>query len=96
LRQTLPDALPGSSASKSKTGHAGEYVRLFGGKRNGVTGAFAQSMYAYAVRHEFLPFRSYTTTVLFDRGTGFIERAQRGNGADAPGIAEISAQGVYG
>jgi hypothetical protein len=75
--------------------HAGGYVRLFLGKRQGVTGAFAQSMFAYAIQHEFLPFRSYTTTVPFDLRTGFIERAQRCKGADAPALAEISASGVY-
>jgi hypothetical protein len=53
-------------------------------------------MYCYSVRHEFQPFRSYTTTVLFDRGTGFVERAKRGNGADAPYLSELSPQGVYG
>ncbi|MGO8915328.1 MAG: hypothetical protein ACLQJR_05420 [Stellaceae bacterium] len=53
-------------------------------------------MYANSITHEFLPFRSWTTTVEFDRGDGFIQRIQRGNGADAPALAEMSPGGVYG
>jgi hypothetical protein len=37
---------------------------------------------------------SFTTTVQFDRGAGFIERAKREGGADSPYFAEMSAGGV--
>ena len=49
------------------------YVKLLRGGRDGAPG-FDQTMYAHRVAHEFLPFRSFTTTVEFDRGTGFIAR----------------------
>jgi hypothetical protein len=51
--------------------------------------------YAYAVTHSFLPFRSFTTTIDFDRGTDFIVRSQREGGADSPYYAEMSPRGVY-
>jgi hypothetical protein len=33
---------------------------------------------------DFAPFRWYTTQVSFDRGTGFIQRVQRKDGAYLP------------
>jgi hypothetical protein len=69
---------------------AGSIVRLVRG------GGFTAEYYAHTVQHEFVPFRSYVTTVSFDRGTGFIERTQHGNGADSPYLAEMSPGGVYG
>jgi hypothetical protein len=75
--------------------HAGEYVSLRLGTNGGSPSGFEQQAYAYAVTQEFLPYRSYVTTVQFDRGTGFIERAQREGGADSPYFAEMSSGGVY-
>jgi hypothetical protein len=49
--------------------------------------------YAISVSHTFMPFRSFTSTVSFERGTGFIKRVQD-NGA-SPYLAEMSVTGVY-
>lgn len=50
--------------------------------------------YAVSVRQSFIPYRSYTTSVSFERGTGFINRIQD-NGASAY-LAEMNAKGLYG
>jgi hypothetical protein len=71
---------------------AGSIVRLTRGAKSGFTAEY----YAHTVQHEFVPYRSYVTTVYFDRGTGFIERVQRGSGVDSPYLAEMSPGGVYG
>lgn len=47
---------------------AGDYV-LF------LEGTVSSDAYVYQVDHEFLPFQSYTTTIQFDRGTGFVMRS---------------------
>jgi hypothetical protein len=65
----------------------GCYVNLTRG-----TGKITSSYYAYQVRHVFLPYKSYTTTVTFDRGTNFIDRVQR---SGSPYLAEMSVGGVY-
>lgn len=50
--------------------------------------------YAIRVRDVFVPFRSYMTSVEFERGTSFINRIQEGAGS-APYLREINAGGVY-
>jgi len=50
--------------------------------------------YAVQVQHEFLPFRSFMTTVSFERGTGFIRRITAGSD-NAPYLAEMNVGGVY-
>ncbi|WP_293372290.1 hypothetical protein [Nevskia sp.] len=47
--------------------------------------------YAHAVSHSFQPFRSFTTTVQVERGTGFYERTRLQSG---PAFAE-NPRGVY-
>ena len=37
---------------------------------------------------EFVPFQSYTTTLTFDRGTGFVTRAKMEGGVNSPWLAE--------
>lgn len=44
--------------------------------------------YVVQVDHEFLPFQGYTTTLTYERGTGFVERAQMGGGSESPWLAE--------
>jgi hypothetical protein len=39
-------------------------------------GRMTYEAYVVAVDHEFLPFQRYTTTLSFERGTGFVERAR--------------------
>jgi hypothetical protein len=78
---------------------AGTYLRLIrGANAVGATlgSGFTADYYVTAVDHQFVPFKNFVTTVLVARGTGFIERAKRGNGVDAPYLAEISPRGVYG
>jgi hypothetical protein len=74
--------------------YAGEYVSLKLGTNGGSPAGFVQKVYAHSVTQEFLPYRSYTTTIQFDRGTGFIQRAQREGGADSPYFAEMSPGSV--
>jgi hypothetical protein len=51
--------------------------------------------YAQRVTHSFQPFRSFTTTVGFIRGTGFINRSSNDQiGIDSPYLEEIG-RGVY-
>ena len=52
---------------------AGVYLRIL----RGPTDAVESECYATSVTHDFLPFGSFTTTVTFERGTGFIARAQK-------------------
>lgn len=47
--------------------------------------------YVTHVAHEFLPYNSFKTTVMYERGTGFIDRAQA---AVAPYLAELNAKGA--
>jgi hypothetical protein len=67
---------------------AGMYLRLL----RGVNQTFVGEVYAHTISHDFAPFRSYSTAVQFDRGTGFIARSQTPN---TPYIAEIEAQGAW-
>lgn len=60
---------------------AGDYARIKMGKLTAVA-------YAVSVSHEYFPFRSYTTTVIFERGTGFVERIQMDAGSASPWLAE--------
>ncbi len=63
---------------------AGKYLRI---KRGDITAEY----YAQSVTHRFAPYRQYTTTVQFIRGTGFIERIRL---TDSPYLHE-GKQGVY-
>lgn len=53
-------------------------------------GTLKYELYAYSVRHSFTPFGAYTTSVSFDRGTGFIERSLRNGGAESPYWSELA------
>lgn len=63
------------------------------GAANG--GGLTSEFYAPQVTHEFVPFRSYLTSISLERGTGFIERIQRGAGTASPYLSEIDVRGVY-
>lgn len=60
----------------------GTYLKV---KRGTVT----SECYVVGVDHDFVPFSNFTTTVQFQRGTGFAERAKRERGKDAPYYAEM-------
>lgn len=57
-------------------------------------GGFETSYYAHEVEHQFTVGVSFLTNVVFDRGTGFIQRLQRGDAA-SPYLAELTTGGVY-
>lgn len=63
---------------------AGKYVAL-------LRGSFGAEYYAETVTHTFAPYRQYTTTVNFIRGTAFIERIRL---TTSPYLEE-GKQGVY-
>lgn len=44
--------------------------------------------YVVQITDEFIPFQSYTATIQFERGTGFVTRAQMGDGVSSPYLAE--------
>lgn len=67
---------------------AGMYIRL-------LRGTMVALYYVVRVDHSFMPFRAMTTTVTFERGTGFIERARREGGKQSPYLAELNGGGVY-
>lgn len=64
---------------------AGDYIRC-------KMGTITWVAYAVSVSHEFYPFRGYTTSVIFDRGTGFVERIQMGTGKASPWLAEQASR----
>lgn len=64
---------------------AGKYIALLRGK-------FGAEYYAETVTHRFAPYRQYTTTINFIRGTGFIERLKLSG--KSPYLEE-GKQGVY-
>ena len=64
---------------------AGKYISL-------LRGNFGAEYYAQTVTHRFAPYRQYTTTVQFIRGTGFIERVR----LDTSPWLQEGKQGVYG
>lgn len=66
----------------------GSYLRM-------QRGSLTSEYYVPQVDHIYMPFRSFTTTVQVERGTGFIARAQRGRGKQSPYLAETNAGGVY-
>lgn len=59
-------------------------------------GSMVSEYYVPTIEHSYMPFRSFTTTVQVERGTGFIARAQRGRGRNSPYLAETNGGGVYG
>lgn len=61
---------------------AGTYIRLKHGNMRSY-------YYVIAVNHDYRPFVDYTTTVQVERGTGFIDRSQRGTGPNSPYWAEL-------
>jgi hypothetical protein len=44
--------------------------------------------YVVQIEHNFQPFQGYTSTVVFERSTGFVERVQMGGGRSSPWLAE--------
>jgi hypothetical protein len=57
-----------------ETMKAGDYARF-------KMGRLTWDAYAIQIDHEFLPFQSYTQTVAFERGEGFVKRIELESGA---------------
>lgn len=57
---------------------AGDYARF-------AIGRTSAEAYAVQIEHEFMPFSGYVTTIHWERGTGFVERAAMGG---SPWLAE--------
>lgn len=68
---------------------AGDYAKF-------LTGRLQVEAYVVQIDHEFLPFQAYTTTLTFERGTGFVDRATKGGGLDSPWLAEQARCGALG
>lgn len=68
----------------NETIRAGKYISL-------LRGNFGAEYYAETVTHKFAPYRQYTTTIQFIRGTGFIERVRL---TTSPWLQE-GKKGVY-
>lgn len=60
---------------------AGDYAEF-------LMGNMTSEAYVVQIDDEFLPFQSYTTTLTFERGTGFAERAGLDSGRQSPWLAE--------
>lgn len=60
---------------------AGDYVVFH-------MGVLTFMAYVVGVDHDFQNFNSYTTTITFDRATGFVERIQAGFGKASPWLGE--------
>jgi hypothetical protein len=62
---------------------AGVYLRL-------EHGSMQSDYYVTSVTHEYVPFGGFFTSVQVERGTGFIDRVQRGSGAASPYWSELA------
>jgi hypothetical protein len=63
---------------------AGRYLRLKRGEKT------ASLYYAVSVEHEYVPYVGYSTTVNYERGTGFIDRISR---ETSPYLGENNLEG---
>lgn len=61
---------------------SGRYLRL-------QHGSMESDYYIVAVTHDFIPFGAYKTTAVVERGTGFVDRVQKGAGTASPYWSEI-------
>ena len=61
---------------------AGTYVKL---RR----GSFTAEYYVSQVSHEYIPFQGFFSTLLVERGMGFVERSKREGGPDSPYFSEM-------
>lgn len=64
---------------------AGDYGRF-------LMGTVTWRAYCVQIDHDFRPFNSYTTNVMFERGEGFAVRAQMGAGSQTPYLAEMATR----
>lgn len=65
-----------------------------GGKLGDPSSGMVSEAYIASVTHHYAPFRQFTTSIQFARGTGFIERAKMSSDVAAPYLQEINAWGL--
>lgn len=53
-------------------------------------GNMTSTYYVVSAVHHYTPFGAYFTTAIVERGTGFIDRAQKGAGSDSPYLSELA------
>lgn len=56
-------------------------------------GTFSYPAYVVEIVDEFMPFNSYTTTLSYERGEGFVTRAQANGGRQSPWLSEMATRG---
>lgn len=61
---------------------AGDYILV-------QAGTMFWGAYVTQVEHEFVPFQGYTTTLIFERGTGFAARVFTEGGRSSPYLSEL-------
>lgn len=59
-------------------------------------GNIMSEAYVVQIDDEFMPFNGYTTTLIFERGTGFSERAGMDSGTQSPWLAEQARYNLLG
>lgn len=64
---------------------AGDYAQI-------QFGTMSWEAYVVQIDDEFAPYQGYTTTLTFERGTGFAERAKMEGGTQSPWLAEQSSR----
>jgi hypothetical protein len=62
---------------------AGAYLRL-------THGNMQSDYYVVSVTHDFIPFGGFFTTAVVERGTGFVDRVQQGDGSASPYWSELA------
>jgi hypothetical protein len=67
----------------NETVRAGTYLQI-------THGNMTSNYYVPSVSHSYSPFGAYVTTAQVERGTGFIDRAQRGAGQQSPYLSELA------
>lgn len=72
---------PAGKSGVAEAMKAGDYVKI-------TQGNLQFEAYVTQITDEFFPFQSYTSTLQFERGTGFVTRAQMNGGTNSPWLAE--------
>lgn len=72
---------PPSKDGKSEHMKAGDYARF-------LTGNIEHEGYIVQITDEYMPYQSYSATIGFERGTGFVTRAKMEGGVNSPWLAE--------
>lgn len=76
---------PAGKDGKAECMKAGDYARF-------QQGNLEFEGYIVQITDEFVPYQSYTTTINFERGTGFVTRAQMEGGVNSPWLAEQASR----